>query len=182
MASSAAAVELAIQFPALERILGQQMFTEEGKRYVRGSKATPCHFAYLEQPKISAESDRLHVQAHFSGKSAADLFGHCIGLGDAFDLAITAVPYYHDGLIGFRDVRVKSLARDGFYIRRVCGAMAQSLSRDFQYRLFDDARRILEEKRPNAPFSQQVRAFQVPRIRVTGDALIVTLEFDLLVK
>ena len=35
----AGAVELHIQFGALERMLGEQVFTQEGRRYVHGSKA-----------------------------------------------------------------------------------------------------------------------------------------------
>lgn len=176
------AVELSIQYPALERILAQQLFTQEGRRYFRGSKATKCSFAYLENPKIGAENDRLRVQAHFSGRSAADFFGRCIGVGDAFDLVIRALPFYRDGVIGFRELQVESPGRDGFYIRRVRAAMAQSLARDFEYRLYDETKRVLEEKRPGAPYLQRVQNFKVPKIRLTAQALIVTLEFGLAVQ
>ena len=176
------AVELSILYPALERILAQQLFTQEGRRYFRGSKATKCSFAYLENPKIGAENDRLRVQAHFSGRSAADFFGRCIGVGDAFDLVIRALPFYRDGVIGFRELQVESPGRDGFYIRRVRAAMAQSLARDFEYRLYDETKRVLEEKRPGAPYLQRVQNFNVPKIRLTPQALIVTLEFGLAVQ
>lgn len=176
------AVELAIQYPALERILAQQLFTQDGRRYVRGSKTTKCSFAYLENPKIGAEGDRLRVQAHFTGRSAAGFLGRCIGLGDAFDLVIRALPYYHDGLIGFRDLRVESPGRDGFYIRQVRTAMTQSLAHDFEYRLYDETKRVLEEQRQGAPYVQRVQTFNVPRIRVTPQALVVTLDFGLSVQ
>ena len=179
MVRSLGAVELMIQYPALERILAQQLFTQEGRRYVRGSKTTRCSFAYLENPKIGAENERLRVQAHFTGRSATDFLGRCIGLGDAFDLVIRAVPYYHDGLIGFRDLRVESPGRDGFYIRMVRTALAQSLAHDFEYRLYDETKRVLEEQRPGAPYVQRVADFHVPRIRVTPQALAVTLDFGL---
>jgi hypothetical protein len=85
-------------------------------------------------------------------------------------------------MIGFRDVRVESAGRDGFYIRTVRAIMTQSLSRDFQYHLFDDARRVLEEPRPRAPYRQQVQDFRVPQIRVSPQGLILTLEFGLVVR
>jgi hypothetical protein len=178
----APAVELVIEYAALQRIVAQELFTQDGRKYVRGSHATHCSFAYLENPRIDADGDRLRIQARFTGRTAADLFGACIGLGDAFDLSITAIPYYHDGLIGFRGVQVNSVGRDGFYIRRVCNSMTQSLSRDFQYHLFDDARRVLEQKVTNAPYVQNLRDFQAPRVRVTGQGLVLTLEFGLVVK
>lgn len=176
------AADLSLEYPALERILGQQLFTQDGRKYVRGSQTAKCNYAYLETPHIGAENGQLRIQAHFSGRTAADLFGHCLGLGDAFDVTIHAIPYYHDGLLGLRDVRVDSAGRDGFYARRVRDSMAQTLSRDFQYKLRDDVKRLLEERRAGAPFGQQLRAFNVPQVRVTPRALILTLDFELLVQ
>lgn len=178
----AAGVELVIEYPALQRIVSQELFTQDGRKYVRGARSARCSYAYLENPRIDAEKDHLRIQARFTGRTAADLFGACIGLGDAFDVSITALPYYHDGLIGFRDVRVDSVGRDGLYIRRVRSVMTQSLSRDFQYHLFDDARRTLEQKVVNAPYAQELKAFQVPQVRVTAQGLVLTLEFGLVVK
>jgi hypothetical protein len=178
----ARAVELVIEYAALQRIVARQMFTADGRKYVRGSQSTRCRFAYLENPRIDGDKDRLRIQARFTGQTAADLFGACIGLGDAFDVSITAVPYYHDGMIGFRDVRVDTLGRNGLYIRLVRTAMTQSLSYDFQYRLFDDAKRTLEQKVVNAPYEQYLKDFRVPNVRVTGQGLVLTLEFGLVVK
>ena len=63
-------------------------------------------------PNIDADKDRLAIFRTICG----DFFGSCVGLGDWFNVSITTVPYYHDGMIGLRDVRVDSLGRDGFYI------------------------------------------------------------------
>jgi hypothetical protein len=180
--TSGGAAELAIEYPALQRILARQMFTQDGRKYVRGSQRDRCDFAYLEHPVIGAESDRLRVQAHFSGRTATNLFGFCLGVGDAFELIISAVPYFHDGSIGFRAVRVESVGRDGFYIRRVRAAMAQTLSTQFQYPIQEDARRLLEEKRAEAPYVQRLRHFRVSQIRVTSQALVLTLDFALIVQ
>lgn len=176
------AAELAIEFPALQRILARQMFTQDGRKYVRGSQHDRCDFAYLEHPIIGVDRDRLRVQAHFSGRTAKNLFGYCLGMGDAFDLSISAVPYFHDGNIGFQGVRVDSTGRDGFYIRRVRSAMAQTLSTQFQYPIVDDARRLLEEPRVGSPYVQRLRQFRVSQIKVTSNALVLTLDFALVVQ
>jgi len=180
LAQPAAAVELQIHYSALQRMLAEQMFTQDGRRYVRGTPSARCSYAYLEHPDVHGGADgRLNVQARFSGRSALDLFGRCVGLGDSFDLSITAVPYYLNGAIRFRDVLVDS-KRDGFYIRRVRAALASTLRNQFAYRVADDARRILEDKR--GPYTQQLANFQVSAIRVTSDALILFLDFTLAVK
>src|SRR5271166_4015445 len=93
------AAELELRYAALERIIAEQLFTQEGRHYVRGNRAARCQFAYLEAPKIGSEDGRLRVTARFSGRTALDLFGRCAGLGDSFDLTITAVPIPRNGAI-----------------------------------------------------------------------------------
>ncbi len=54
----ARAVELHLQFGALERLLAEQLFTQEGRRYVRGSQKLGPNgnpFAYLERPRIQGD-------------------------------------------------------------------------------------------------------------------------------
>jgi hypothetical protein len=176
----AAAVELEIHYAALQRILAQQMFTQDGRKYVRGTPAAKCNFAYLEHPDLRGEDGgRLHVKARFSGRSALDMLGKCVGVGDSFDLEITAVPYFHDGAIRFKDVLVES-RKDGFYIRRVRAALTHTLRSQFAYKVAEDARKILEEKRGD--YSPELKDFRVSSVRVTGEALVLSLEFTLAVK
>src|SRR6185295_10703393 len=92
LASHAFAADLEIRYSVLERMVAAQMFTQEGRRYVRGSRADKCQYAYLEAPKLSAAGERLQVAARFSGSSAMDLFSRCVGMGDSFAINVTAIP------------------------------------------------------------------------------------------
>ena len=175
-----AAVELAIHFTALQRLLAEQVFTQDGRRFVRGTPRLGCNYAYLEHPEVHGDGGRLGVHARFSGRSAWDLFGRCVGLGDAFDVWITAAPYYSDGAIRLKDVRVESRDRDGFYIRRVRAALADTLRRQFVYRIAADAKKLLEEQ--HGEYRAELSGFGVPSIRVTSDALVLALDFTLAVK
>jgi hypothetical protein len=87
-------IQLVLHYEALQRILAAQLFTQDGRNYVKGSKDARCNYAYLENPVIGAEKGRLSVKARFSGRAALDLLGRCIGLGDSFDVTILATPYY----------------------------------------------------------------------------------------
>jgi hypothetical protein len=174
--------ELQIQYTALSKILAQQVFTQEGRKYVRGDKDQRCNFAYLEHPEISGNNGHLWIRARFTGRSARNFLGRCVGLGDSFDLQIFASPYYHDNVIGFKNVRVESVNKDGIYIRLVRNALAFSLANDFKYRLLDDAKHMLETKQEPLPITQELQSFQVREIRVTGDALVLNLDFTLTVK
>jgi hypothetical protein len=181
-AQCAAAMELHIQFGALERMLTEQAFTQEGRRYVHGSKSAKCNFAYLEKPRVRSDGGLLRITARFTGRSALNLAGQCVGLGDAFDVVVTAIPVYRDGALGLQQVKVTSDGKTGYYIRRVCEAMQASLVKDFKYPLEEQAKRILEDPTAQPGYKREVKKVAVPEIRVTADALVLQVDFELTVK
>jgi hypothetical protein len=173
--------ELELRYAAIEHIIANQLFTQDGRHYVRGSKATRCQFAYLETPRVSSDAGRIRVDARFSGRSAIDLFDRCIGLGDSFDLTVTAVPYPHDAAIVLREVKVSS-PKDSYYIRRVRAALAQSIAKDFKIEMRDQARRLLEQSNEGAPYKQELASFRVNEIHITPEALVLVVDFRLVVR
>jgi hypothetical protein len=175
-------VELHLQFGALERILAEQLFTEEGRRYVRGNQKAKCSFAYLEDPHVQGEQGLLRIHAKFTGRSAMNVFGQCVGLGDAFELTILATPTYRDGSLGLKDVSVTSSKPPTFYSRRVCASMAASLARDFRYPIAADAGRLMEDPATHPQYHRELKNFTVQEIRVTNDALVLVLDFQLTVR
>jgi len=184
---AAQAADIEIHYSAIKKILAQEVFTQDGRRYVRGNPAAKCSFAYLENPDLHGEDGSLILKAHFTGRSALDVFGRCIGLGDSFDVYVTAVPYFHNHAIGLKNVHVEprtpaGAPRNSYYVRRVCAALAESLRKQFEYGVVDQARRLLEQTAPQAAYRQELLDFNVPQIRVTPDAVIVTVDFRLAVK
>jgi hypothetical protein len=176
----ACAADIELRFDALERIISQQVFTQEGRKYVRGTPATKCQFAYLESPHIGADSGLLRVSARFSGRTAFDVFGGCIGLGDSFDLTMTASPVVRNGAIGFKDVKVAT-TKDSYYIRRVRAALIQSFAKDVKIDVKDQARKILEQTRDSASYKAELASFDLTEVRVKPDALVLVVEFRLVV-
>jgi len=181
-AAQAGAVELHLQFGALERMLAKQLFTEDGRRYVHGNAKTRCNFAYLEHPQIQGADGLLHIRAKFTGRSALNMLGQCVGMGDAFTVLITARPQYRDGNIGLVAVTAASDDRTGFYIRRVCSALSSSLARDLRYPLAAEAQKVLEDPGAQPDYHRELRHFRVPDIRVASDALVIEMDFELTVR
>jgi hypothetical protein len=105
-----------------------------------------------------------------------------VGLGDAFEVIITATPQYRDGNVILQSVAVASDGKSGYYIRRVCTALASSLGRDFKYPLADLAQKLLEDTGAQPGYKRELRKFQVPAIQVAPDALVIQLDFELTVK
>jgi len=176
------AVELHIQFNALERMLAESVFTQDGRRYVHGDKSNKCNFAYLEKPQVRGDGGRLVIRARFTGRSALNTFGICVGLGDAFNAVISATPEFHDGNIVLSKVTAASEGKTGIYIRRVCTALSSSLGRDFRYPISTQFQKALEDPTIQPTYPRQLHNFKVPEIRVSNDALVLVLDFELTVK
>ena len=175
------AADLQIYYTALQRVMAAQVFTQDGKLFIRGDAKNKCNFAYMENPVISANGPKLVINGRFSGRTARNLFGKCVGLGDSFSFSIAAIPFYQNGSVMLRDVKVDSLDKDGFYIRRVRTAIADSLSHQFAYNVAADAKRILEQKR-DPLYAQELRGFNITGIRIAPDSIIVALDFQLAVR
>lgn len=177
--------ELELRYAAIERVIADQLFSQEGRLYVRGNKATKCQFAYLESPHVGAVDGRLRVTARFSGRTALDMFGGCVGLGDSFDFTLLAVPVVKNGALAFNEVNL-STRRDSFYIRRVRQALTSSFSRDFKIEVRDQARHLLEQApAPGSAkplYREELASFDLRDVRVQPDAVVLVMDFRLVVK
>jgi hypothetical protein len=176
------AVELHLQFGALERMIADAVFTQDGRRYVHNDKSNKCNFAYLEKPQILGVGGRLRIRAKFTGRSALNVVGQCVGLGDAFQVVMMATPQYRNGNLVLQDVTATSDGKTGIYIRKVCAILGTSLERDFKYPLASEAKRILEDATGQPGYKRELRDFRVPAIRVSDDSLILETDFALIVK
>ena len=74
------------------------------------------------------------------------------------------------------------MGKESFYARKVREAIVKHLPSRFQYKVAEEAKRILESERPGEPYTQQLRNFSVSAIRVTPEAMMLQLEFTLVVK
>ncbi len=175
------AADLELRYGALERLISEQVFTDDGRKWVRGSAKTHCQYAYLEHPHIGADGDRLRIVARFSGRSAFNLLGGCVGLGDSFDFTLTALPTPRNGVITLQDVLVTT-AKDSYYIRRVRTALQQNFGKDFKIEVQDQAKRLLEQPRPGSAYQQELSGFNLNAVHVHSDALVLEVEFKLVVK
>lgn len=176
-----ASVQLEIQYPVIERFLAKQLFTHEGRQYVKGSKENRCNYAYLENPHISASGGRLIIKARFSGRSSLDLLGACVGMEDSFDLTLRATPTYRDGFLTLRDVEASTEAPHTLYVNRVLRALSEGLPKQFQYPLREESRKMLEQAR-DPMYRQQMLAFHVVSAQAANHALVLILDFRLEVK
>jgi len=163
-------------------MLSETVFTQDGRRYVHGDKNNKCNFAYLEKPHVRGEGGRLVIRARFTGRSALNALGVCVGLGDAFDVVLAATPEFHDGNVELTKIAATSDGKTGYYIRRVCTALSASLGKEFRYPLSSQFQKALEDPSIQRTYPRQLKNFKVPEIRVTDEALVLVVDFELTVK
>ncbi|HVO98577.1 MAG TPA: hypothetical protein VMT15_10950 [Bryobacteraceae bacterium] len=175
------AAEIELRFDTLERIVSEQVFTQDGRKYVRGTPSARCQFAYLEKPRIGEANGLLRVQARFSGRSALGVLGGCVGLGDSFDLTMAASPVVRNGAIGFKDINITT-AKDSFYIRRVRASLTQAFAKDVKLDVKDQATKILEQTREGASYKAELASFVLNEIHVKPGALVLVVDFHLVVR
>ncbi len=111
------ASELRVHYQTLEKLLLQQVFNESGRRYLNGDLSSRCNYAYLENPRVMAQADRLRITAHFSARAAVDphMLRHACGFKLANDGHDTrAIQHYLGHKNIQHTVRYTELAADRF--------------------------------------------------------------------
>ena len=181
-ASVAAGAEVRITFPVVQRLMAEQVFTQEGRRYVSGDRSRRCDYAYLENPRVGEWNGLLIIKARFSGRKAFDVMGRCVGLGDEIDLTIAATPVVKRGVLALTDVKVDTGGKDSYYTRRVSSALRESLEKQFGLDVAGRARELLEQKDPKAGFVRDVSAFEFRQVKVGRDAVILDVDFAVTVR
>jgi hypothetical protein len=175
--------EFSLRHEALERILAAQVFTADGRLFLRGDANSRCSYAYLQNPKVSSDGPRLKLRARFSGRSALNLFGRCVGMGATFGLVVSSLPYYRNGALRMREVAVTCDA-EGVYVRGVCMSLARSLELDFRYDLKTRLAGMLHSECDSSPllYRRELEAVEVTGIRVASDRVILLLQLRLALK
>ena len=108
----------------------------------------------------------------------------CVGLGDSFDLTITAIAGSAQGRHRHEGRARSPPCKDSYYIRRVRAALhAEHLRRISRSTSAIRPRKLLEQPREDSPlYKQELADFDLGEVRVTPEALVLEVEFKLVVK
>jgi hypothetical protein len=128
------AAEIELRFTTIERIIAAQLFTQDGRHYVRGNPTTRCKYAYLETPHIDSDNGRLRVRARFSGRSAVNFrragAEYLEGFQDRGEGSGKEAAGIANGAIVLRDISVTTNTLDVVTITRRCERQERRSSSD----------------------------------------------------
>jgi len=176
------AIEIEIRFPLFEKQLSQQMFTQDGRKYVKGTPRTKCNFAYLAEPHFSSREGKLLIQARFTGKSSMDLFGKCVGFGDSFGFEILSGLTTKEGALLLDQPTVKILSKDSFYSRQVLKALQKNIGEAIRYPIRDEMRKLLANGSASAPYKVTIPKLEIRNIQILKDSLLVDVDTRFMVE
>jgi len=180
LAGPAAAGEFTLTYPAVERAIWATMLTQQGRYYMEGGPGDTCRYAFVQEPKVSAEAGRLVVSFLFSGRAGAMVAGRCVGPGDTLRIAASGVPTYQAGEIRLADLRLT--AADSAYFKLVAPLIQAGLERRLSYPLRSDLERGLAAASTGGPFRLRVSALDVRGLRAEADRLVVSYEASLAIE
>lgn len=170
------ALELQIRYPLLERQLSQQLFTQDGRRYVKGSAANRCNFAYLASPRFSSRDGQLLITAQFSGRSSLDLLGKCVGFGDSFEFEVLSGLATDKGTLRILNPQVRILSRDTFYSRQVAKALQRSVGDVIRYPIREEIQKLLVAASANSPYRIQIPDVAIRSVSILPDSLLIEVD------
>ena len=104
----ARAVGIKISSEALERTLHKQLFTADGRYYIKGKPGSAC-YVYAEDPKVTFHDDRVWVHLKTHSKLGTSIRGACLGVSLSAEADVSLAPDAEGETIGFRDVRIEHL-------------------------------------------------------------------------
>jgi hypothetical protein len=170
------AIELEIRFPLLEKQLSQQLFSQDGKRYVRGNPKSRCNFAYLANPHFGSREDKLLIRARFTGRSSVDILGKCVGFGDSFDFEVLAGLTTKDGTLLLTQPKVTLLGKDSFYARKVRQALEGSIAEAVKYPIREEIRKLLAAASQSSPYRIRIGKLEIRGISIQRESLLVDVD------
>ena len=173
----AAAAELNIGYRAIEKALLSEVFVDGGRKFLLGSPQTPCAQAFLASPAVSPQGERLQIRARFHSQAGVEISGECVGAGDTFDVWMSGVPAYRDGVLFLDQIRVQTPDKPyGDLARNLLG---QTLPRLLRYPLLDEVRQKAAENSRQGPYQVAVARLDVGRITLAADHLSIPFDFTL---
>lgn len=181
VARPARAIEIKVSTDALKRTLDKQLFTQNGRYYLRGNPGTAC-FAYAEDPKISLNGDRVvvHIKAH--ARLGTSVHGACVGVGLNTEADVSVVPDAEGESIGFRDARIEHLSESrelNFFLEPF---LSRKLPQQMKVNAAGLLRQLLSQSTQTTGYQIQLDNLKIHSMQVSGPALAVDFDGNLSVR
>ncbi len=183
----AAAVEVRITAPALERTLRAQLFTVPGpsgkpeRHYLKGSATSACS-AYADDPHVSFKDDRIVVHLRTHSKLGTAIKGTCVGLSLNTETEVSFIPVAEGESIGFRDAKIERLSENKELNFLLEPFLSKKLPAEMKVNAAELMRTVLSRSPDPSGNTLTLTSLKMHSMLVDGQVLVVDLDANLKVE
>lgn len=174
-AAAAAAAEIVLERSAVDKLLTQTLFTNQGRFDLQRGV---CH-AYLDKPGVELKGGRIRIRSHLTARLGVESGGSCVGVGVASWTVVSGRPVPHGGTVRLVDLRIDGVD-DGALRMVLESGLFPSLPRAVEFDVLKAVQDMLQGNQ--AQFQASVDAFQIDSVRAEGDRLAIRFDFKLTAK
>jgi hypothetical protein len=172
-AEPAAAVEIRVGLPALERLVTTALLKDGGRLYLEGRSAEACRYAFIQEPKLASDGPRLVARFVFAGRAGVSVGGRCVGPADSTTLSVSGVPSFEAGDLYLADLALE--APGSAYYKAVGGLLQGQLAKRLRLPLRAMVERSLSESGASG-LTFALKRLEVRDIVVEPQAVRINLE------
>jgi hypothetical protein len=169
--------EITIESSAIEKMLMDQVYVDQGRFHVM-PEAT-CQYAYLSSPAVSMAKGRLRIRTRLTGLFGAEVAGQCSGLSDAFDVTVSAVPYFSGDALTLKDMQVEEVGNP-IYQPLLQALMTRTVAPALVIDLRQGLQRLLSDQR--LPYAVVIEGLEVRDLQAENNRITARLSFKLLAR
>ena len=173
--SSAGAAELVLERTAVDKLLLQTLFKDEGRHFlVRGG----CE-SYLETPTSSLKDGRLVIRFHLTAKLGVPAGKICVGPTFTTWSVVSGKPMAEGGVVRLEDIRVEEVedAKVRFLLKT---GLAPAVPKVVELDVRKAVGSMLKASSPQ--MESTVETVQISSVIAENDKLAVKFDFKLVAK
>lgn len=169
--------EITIESSAIEKMLMDQVYVDRGRFHVLPEET--CQYAYLSSPAVSITNGRMRIKTRLTGQFGAEVAGQCSGLSDAFDVTVSAIPYFSGDALTLKDVQVEEVGNP-VYRPILQALMTRTVAPAIVIDLRQGLQRLLAGQR--LPYAVVIERLDVQELHADDNRITARLSFKLLAR
>jgi len=174
-APSVRAAEIVLEKPAVEKLLTQALFANNGRLNL---KSGVC-YAYLETPSAELNGGRVRIRTHLSARLGQEVAGSCLGVGLASWTTVSGRPTSNGGMVKLEDIRIDNVDDPTTRLLLEAG-LVPALPKAIELDVLKAVRTMLQAS--GTSFEVAVDSFSIQSVTAAEDRLAVKFDFRLIAR
>ena len=175
ISASVAAAEVVLEHSAVDKLLAQTMFTNNGRHdLVKG----PCS-AYLDRPSVVIEGGRIRIRSHLTARIGVVDGRSCVGLAIASWTVASGRPVARGASVVLTDLRIDQVDDPNLRLLVESGLLA-ALPRAIELDMRQAVRGMLQNN--SGQFQAEVDTLIIDSVVAADDKLSIRFDFRLVAK